>query len=513
MGFITNILVFDNIFKKLPKKGKQFKPNDPELWVWTSKIIDSEFDDFYNKKIVDKPSDGGTVLRKNLTILLYSTIEVVMDITSGKRGGAGDDEIVPYDKETAWKNTLQHIGEKFLIVGGEENMVTEYNINSDDILSPVWRIIIDGGGISGWCYFAWNMYTFWVCATDLYSVLDIHLGWELKKKKKSKKSKKKNNNNPNIKALPLPENFKNQLLTAEELEYELEEISLFDGLMRIFKDKTQLVKDIKESTQVDIEIAVNKLIKETIEVIQNEFFDSISVIQDKYDAINQETEKRYEKYGTIGASIQRALNWYHGSELRQIMDDGSLAGQQAFKYKTNEFITKFTFELNQAQDTITNKVRGIRLRTADDIVGLWGSARAMILFLMAFFVARYTARTYKKSERERIIQALEDENKRRAEARARERERERDRSNVNTSNILRNTRGNLRIRTPINNYVHPGLRTPDLQIRVIEEGERKGGRKKYRKKTRKKRRKTRRKSKKRKSKRRRKRKKTRRKRR
>ena len=100
--------MFDNIFKKLPKKGQPFKPKDNELWKFTSDKIDSEFNQFYKIKITSKPNDGGKMLNKNLKMLLYSTIEVVMDITGGKqKGGAGDSDdegrMEVYDKREAWE--------------------------------------------------------------------------------------------------------------------------------------------------------------------------------------------------------------------------------------------------------------------------------------------------------------------------------------------------------------------------------------------------------------------------
>ena len=401
MGFIANILMFDNIFKKLPKKGKLFKPKDNELWEFASDKIDSEFDEFYKIKITSKPKDNGKALNKNLKMLLYSTIEVVMDITGGKqKGGAGDSDsdddgrMEVYDRQVAWENALEYIRNNFMIVprntnnnnnNNNNNQVARYEPRPEDIISPTLRIVIDGVGLVGWCSFAWSLYTFYVCIVDLYGFFDIHLGWKIKKPKNNNNNN--NNKNQNLKALPLPERLKKQLVDPKELEYEIEEIRLFDGIMSIFKDRYTFAKDMKKSLEIDYKIAYDALLRKSLETIKKEALDTGEVGKDKYSNIREETDKIYDKYGEL-AFIKRALNWYHGNEVRQILDDGSLAGQQAMKYKTTEFISRISFELNEAQDKATNKYTGAKVRAADDILGLWGAGRSIIMFLLALWLAR-----------------------------------------------------------------------------------------------------------------------------
>ena len=497
MGFIENILIFDNIFKKLPKKGQSFKPKDSELWKFASNKIDSEFDEFYKIKITSKPNDDGKALNKNLKMLLYSTIEVIMDITGGKqKGGAGDSDdegrMEVYDRQVAWENALEYIRNNFMIVPRDNNNQVvpsnRYEPRPEDIISPTLRMVIDGVGVAGWCNFAWSLYTFYVCITDLYNFFDIHLGWKVKKPKNNNNNN--NNKNQNLKALPLPERLKKQLVDPKDLEYEIEEIRLFDGIMKIFKDRSKFAKDMKKSLEIDYKIAYDALVRKSLETIQKEAMDTVEVGRDKYDDVRQETDKIYDKYGEL-AFIKRALNWYHGNEVRQILDDGSIAGQQAMKYKTTEFISRISFELNEAQDKVTNKYQGAKVRAADDILGLWGAGRSIIMFLLALWLARKGMRYMYKNNRERLINIVEE-----AQQQQQQRQQElqelhdSDTSNVVSRNILPPTRQNsLRIRTPSQNLTYSEPGTPNLEFEEIQ-----GGRRKRRKKSRKKRRKSKRKS-------------------
>ena len=59
-------------------------------------------------------------------MLLYSTIEVIMDITGGKqKGGAGDSDdegrMEVYDRQVAWENALEYIRNNFMIVPRNNN--------------------------------------------------------------------------------------------------------------------------------------------------------------------------------------------------------------------------------------------------------------------------------------------------------------------------------------------------------------------------------------------------------
>lgn len=495
MGFFANILMFDNIFKKLPKKGKTFKPKDKELWKFASGKIDSEFDKFYKIKITSKPKDNGKALNKNLKMLLYSTIEVVMDITGGKqKGGAGDSDsdddgrMEVYDRQVAWEHALDYIRNNFMIVprdtnnNNNNNQVVGYEPRPEDIISPTLRIVIDGVGLVGWCTFAWSLYTFYVCIVDLYGFFDIHLGWKVKKPKNNNNNN--NNRNQNLKALPLPERLKKQLVDPKDLEYEVEEIKLVDGIMAIFKDRYKFAKEMKKSLEIDYKIAYDALIRKSLETIQKEAIDTVEVGKDKYDDIREESDKIYDKYGEL-AFIKRALNWYYGNEVRQILDDGSVAGQQALKYKTTEFISRISFELNEAQDKATNKYHGTKVRAADDILGLWGAGRSIIVFLLGLLLAKKVMKHVYKNNRQTLINAVQSQQRQQELKELHDS----DESNVVQRNILPPTRINLRINQPPNNFTYNQPGTPDLEFERLE-----GGRRKRRKKSRKKRRKSRRKS-------------------
>ena len=115
-----------------------------------------------------------------------------MDITGGKqKGGAGDSDdegrMEVYDRQVAWENALEYIRNNFMIVPRNNNNQVvpsnTYEPRPEDIISPTLRIVIDGVGVAGWCNFAWSLYTFYVCITDLYNFFDIHLGWKVKKPK------------------------------------------------------------------------------------------------------------------------------------------------------------------------------------------------------------------------------------------------------------------------------------------------------------------------------------------